>query len=49
MILVGGTQIQLGDIADRAWSRMGRNSEWRKGNLVTKAARSGVKEFATEM
>lgn len=47
--LLGKTRFQLGEIPEGARSRLERNLEWRKGNFVTKDARSGVKEFATGM
>ena len=38
-----------GEFCKRTWSRLARNLASRKGNLVTKNARSEVKEFATGM
>ena len=50
MILAGTIRIQLslqGQNSERTRSRLERNLESRKGNLVTKNARSGMKEFVS--
>ena len=56
IILAGKTRIQLSSPGRNSRkntiaidARLERNLAWRKGNLVTKNARSGVKEFATGM